>query len=106
MLILACSAGQVSDGKQADDGYTYRIGEVNPYNDNAWHRYYQGVGSGSRINKLYNEIRYFTPSKTQNRPRKVGTTEIAPWKTSSLAPSPASISTPTESSLVTSISRI
>ncbi len=56
LFILACSAGQLGNGSQADDGYTYRIGEVNPYNDNSWYRYYRGVGSGSRINKLYNEI--------------------------------------------------
>lgn len=56
LITMACSTGQIGNGNRADDGYTYRIGEVNPYNDNAWYRHYRGVQSGSRIDNLYNLV--------------------------------------------------
>jgi chromosome segregation ATPase len=46
-----------SASAQQDDGFTYRIGECNPYNDEAWRRYYKGVQSGSPVDQLYNTIR-------------------------------------------------
>jgi hypothetical protein len=40
----------------ADDGMTYRIGEVNPYDGTAWYRYYR-VQSGGRTDREYAIIR-------------------------------------------------
>jgi len=57
----------VQSQEQPDDGYTYRIGEVNPYNDNTWYRYYRGVRNGSNINKLYSEMKARQGQRDEDR---------------------------------------
>jgi chromosome segregation ATPase len=49
-LVVPASAQQGS-------GFTYRIGECNPYDDNAWLKTYNSVQSGSEMDKLYNSMR-------------------------------------------------